>query len=242
MNCNEFLAHLSDRIDGAAAPATVSAGDAHAAACASCREAEASLRALVARLRDLPLERDDDSAHAPELWNALARRMRREGGRPVAGVHAPRAIPFVAWMGLAAAAAIVAVAGLWRGGIGPAAPPAPAPAAPAVLSASASGSPELPEVLDEVDAALRQSRRTLNGVLAARASNLSPETLRVIEENLREMESATRAIEDALARDPGNNRLRQMLVDSHRRQLTVMKDVTLLAARYEKTPGQETVR
>ncbi|HKQ62054.1 MAG TPA: hypothetical protein VJS92_12250, partial [Candidatus Polarisedimenticolaceae bacterium] len=100
----------------------------------------------------------------------------------------------------------------------------------------------LPAALVAADDALREARSALDEVLVSRSAGLSPDTLAALEASLREMESATRQLRRALARDPGNRGLQQMLLASHHRELSVLRDVTLIAARQDRRARQELSR
>ena len=218
MTCTTFAASLSGWIDAELGEALAREMRRHADSCSACGSLERSLRELTAALRDLPRE----DAPAPGAWPAIEARILRERGTTS---------PKTRWLAFAAALVLVLLGG-WIASRHASieAPPTAVPVASA---------PSLPPVLASADATLLEARSALDEVLAARSTRLSPETIRALAASLAEMESATRKIRDALAKDPSNKELQQMLVASHRRQLSVMRDVTILAARQDRTPTPE---
>ena len=220
MTCTTFAASLSGWIDAELGEALAREMRRHADSCSACGSLERSLRDLTAALRDLPRE----DAPAPGAWPAIEARILRERTTS----------PTTRWLAFAAVLVLVLLGG-WIASRHASiqAPPTAAPVASA---------PSVPPVLASADATLLEARSALDEVLAARSTRLSPETIRALAASLAEMESATRKIRDALAKDPSNKELQQMLVASHRRQLSVMRDVTILAARQDKTPTPETAQ
>jgi predicted anti-sigma-YlaC factor YlaD len=221
MTCAAFAEMLSDWLDGALPEERARAMREHAEGCEACRALERDVRAVVAGLGDLP--REDEAS--PGTWASIEDRIRgeRRGGSARTW-----------WLSVAAAIVLVVVGGVIATRRTPDRERAPAPP-------MAEG-PSLPPALASADATLLEARAALDEVLAARRTKLSPETVRALTTSLAEMERATREIRDALAKDPDSRDLQQMLVASHRRQLSVMRDVTLLAARQDRTSYQETPR
>jgi hypothetical protein len=132
--------------------------------------------------------------------------------------------PYVSWLVAAGVLTAITLGSTLLSRRAPAPEPGPRNVQPVAATAA------LPASLAAADETLREAREALDEVLAARQTRLSPETVRILEASLAEMENATRQIREALARDPENRSLQQMLVASNRRQLAVMRDVTLLAA------------
>jgi predicted anti-sigma-YlaC factor YlaD len=219
MTCETFTDTLSDWLDGSLPDEAARAMREHADRCAACAALERSFLDLARGLGELPRE----EPAAPDAWPAIVDRIRGEGAART---------PWSRWLSMAAVLAIVILGGLLatrRLRV-----EAPSPVAQPAASASS-----LPPALTAADTTLRDARAALDEVLAARRSSLSPETIRVLTSSLAEMEAATRKVRDALARDPGNRDLQQMLVASHRRQLAVMRDVTWIAARHERSKPSE---
>jgi len=69
-------------------------------------------------------------------------------------------------------------------------------------------------------------------VLEAGGSTLRPETMRVIEENLRTIDAAIAQADSALRRDPGSDYLNQYLAATMQRKLKLLRRaVDITAAR-----------
>jgi hypothetical protein len=220
MTCAAFAEALSGWIDGELPGERARQMREHAAGCEICRDLERDVRAVVAGLGALPRE----DAAPRDAWPSIHERIEREATRGKPPDLAAR------WLSVAAIL-VTAIVGGWLASRSAREPVVPEPAV--------AEAPSLPPALASADATLLEARAALDAVLAARRTKLSPETVRTLTESLAEMEDATRRIHDALAKDPGNRDLRQMLVASHRRQLSVLRDVTLLAARQDKTHRQE---
>ncbi|MCK6480349.1 MAG: zf-HC2 domain-containing protein [Planctomycetes bacterium] len=109
--CEEFRRALGRLHDGEASPAEAAGARAHAAACAGCAEAEASLLAAAERLleRGGPLP-GEDPAPVPGLREAVLARIRR-GDAAVLDLR-----PFLRRAAAAAAAVLVAAtaAAAWQ--------------------------------------------------------------------------------------------------------------------------------
>jgi anti-sigma factor RsiW len=216
MTCETFSERVSDWIDGALAEAAARSMTEHAASCSRCRALERSLRRQTDALRGLPLE----TGGAPDLWARIERRIVSDPER-----EAPTGrSPYVSWLVAAGVLTAITLGSTLLSRRAPAPEPGPRNVQPVAATAA------LPASLAAADETLREAREALDEVLAARQTRLSPETVRILEASLAEMENATRQIREALARDPENRSLQQMLVASNRRQLAVMRDVTLLAA------------
>lgn len=233
MNCELFESRVSEWIDAQLPPDEHVRMTQHAEECARCRALQQQLRLLVSQLQELPQSIEPPAA----TWPAVRARLEES---PQAAPRASR------WQWLVLAAAVlVGVVGLtaWqRSAVVP-------PPSPELRAASATQNPTaqqiadalrqpvevpLPAELAAVDIALKDARAQLEKVLQQQRRSLSPDTVQIVERNLRVMEDATREIRVALSRDPGSSSLRQMLVASHRRQLDMLQQVTRMAASQEK--------
>jgi predicted anti-sigma-YlaC factor YlaD len=220
MTCQEMDERLDDYVDGVLATIDARAVEAHLASCAACREAERSMRQLLAHAAALP------RAAAPprDLWPDIERTIARD--RRFAGLFA--------WgqpMMLAAAAAIVLAvlaAVLWR----------EAPASGVQTVAIPSASPTLVPVssLAVADPALAEAEReyeaaatTLLAVLQQRRSRLAPEDLARVEDNVAMIDRALVEVRAAIAKDPVNPELNRMLVATHRKKVDVLRRVVRLS-------------
>lgn len=223
-------ARLHDYADGTLGPDERAAVDAHLPTCASCRAELARIAALARRVgaapRDVPPARD--------LWPALRARIAAHEA-----ASAPDATPDetnqgvarvgVRWSGwpLRAAAGIaVAVASsaatialLGRGERGAARPAAPVAAAPALQPAPA---------LPAATAGYESTARDLAVALEAQRPALAPETIATVEAALRVVDSAIAEGRAALARDPGNAMLAELLAVTYRQKVDVLRRAVAL--------------
>jgi hypothetical protein len=72
--------------------------------------------------------------------------------------------------------------------------------------------------------------RELEGALAARRDSLSPETVATVERSVRVIDAAIAEARAALAREPGNRALVEMLTTSYRQKLDLLKRTSQMAA------------
>jgi hypothetical protein len=213
-----WLDRLSEYVDGDLDASTRDALEAHLATCAECRSARDALVRVVARAR-----RVRDRAPATDLWTPIeaAIAAQRDVRLPVDGRR--RVFTFSAARLAAAAAAVAIVAGgvTWTiaSTRGPSptvvsrapdsvhvAPLAPSAAAPALAIAS-----------------YRDAAADLERAFEAGRATLRPETMRVIEENLRAIDVAIAQADSALRRDPGSAYLNQYLAATMQRKLKLLR-------------------
>ena len=213
---------LSDYVDGELDAEARAALEAHLATCAECRATRDELERVVARAR-----RVEYREPAKDLWGGIEATIIENRQRPT------RRFVTLSWARLAAAAAIVAVlAGgfAWtvasrrsaEVAVVPARRDTIAPLAPA----SAPGASAL------AAASYRDAAADLERALEAGRSTLRPETMRVIEENLRAIDLAIAQTDSALRRDPGSAYLNQYLAATMQRKLRLLRRaVEITAAR-----------
>jgi putative zinc finger protein len=222
MSCDAVLSKLDEHVDGSLPREEEAALTLHLAACSACREEERRLRELLAAARALP------QAIAPgrDLWPGIEARLGGEGAVVPLRRSPVRLARLPAW--LAAAAILAAAAGLslylLRSGVG--AVPEPGGASAIVITGG------VPSDLREVAAEFRGARREMRSVLDEHRETLSPATVATVEENLRIIDAAVGQIEAALARDPGNQELRQMLAATRHQETAMLRQVTRAAARH----------
>jgi hypothetical protein len=80
-----------------------------------------------------------------------------------------------------------------------------------------------------VDQSFRPTVNELTAALAASRGKLAPETVTRVERNLRLIDDAIGEVRDALARDPGNAALVQMLTTTYRQKVDLLRRATELA-------------
>lgn len=227
------LAGLAPGADAAAAPAIptvpdhATTGDGweaarlHLAACAPCREALESLRAIDAAARALP------PAISPpdELWRAVSASIAQRPPARRAPVRAPTAIiPPPRWRvqvearWLAAAALVLmtltATGTAWwmrRG------------AAPVVASGGVAGAVAIPAGFAATERAYLDDVAQLQALLEAQRSRLAPATLAVVERALATIDTAIAEARAALIADPVNQELAELLAASYRQKVELLR-------------------
>lgn len=221
MTCQELDARLDDWIDGALDSAAAAAVEEHLAGCGACREAERTLRQVVAHATALPRS----IAPARDLWPGIERQL----GRGSAWAR------LSAWgqpLALAAAAvvAIGSAAVVWR-----ARPAAPArvaeiPAGEIRLENASVGGPAVadPE-LARAERDYEAAANALLDALQARRQQLPPDEIARVEGHLQVIDRALGEVRQALAKDPASFELNRMLLRTHRKKVDVLRQVVRLS-------------
>ncbi len=215
--------HLGERlsayVDGALDGEALAAAEAHLADCAECRAAAQDLRRVVGLARAL-----DDRPPARDLWAGIAERIGAAGVPEVLPLRPRRrfvvSIPQLAAAGLALSILSAGVAGtavhfLGRDSGAPV-PVALAPAGGAAQHVVATAAP--------YDAAIDE----LEGILAARRTELDSTTVRTVEASLRVIDKAIAQARAALERDPNNPYLNGHLRSTLDRKLDLLRRAALL--------------
>ena len=218
-----WLDRLSEYVDGDLDDATRRELEAHLEVCATCQATRDELLRVVARARATAY-REPTNDLWPKLEASLGPTLAKRPRRP-------RVVSFT--MGrLALAAGIVAMiaAGLaWtiatRQSTSPTPdvatiPPAVRPAAP-----SAGLGPAALAV-----ASYREAVSDLERALAAGRGTLRPETMQVIEANLRSIDVAIAQADSALRQDPGSEYLNQYLVSTMQRKLKLLRHAVAITS------------
>ena len=197
---------LSDFVDGRLTAASRREVETHLGLCTRCARDRDRLEALLVRSRTLPAE----IAPPPEIWSAVQQQV----------VRAPSLGTRRVWLLAAAALLLIAVSSavtalLVRR------PPAVAvrreePVAP--LAAV-----RLPVAARAVDADYQAVIRELDESLAQRRGQLSPETIAKVEASLRVVDEAIGEARRALAADPANRDLVDLLAASYERKLELLR-------------------
>ncbi|HEV8355616.1 MAG TPA: zf-HC2 domain-containing protein [Gemmatimonadales bacterium] len=210
MTCAELRERLDAYASGTLPDREAAAFEAHLGRCAEC---VARLEAAAPRLEPMTtLPRA--VAPAADLWPAIRSRLARRGA---AG---PGRIAVPGWWLAAAAALLIAVSSgvtalvLRRGGGG----------APSVVPAFR------PSVsLTTLEAQYSAASDDLTGALEKARARLAPETLAIIRRNLATIDSALAESRRALARDPANAALTQLVVAAWRQKLDFLRRATALS-------------
>lgn len=208
---------LNDLADGEPVPAEITR---HVAGCTDCRTTVDNVRALIARAAALAREVEP---LPPAAWPVV----RRALGRADAASRRPRRPTTVGWA-LRAAAVVVALAGSWA--LASLVPPwadsqreplrsavtAPRPSAPAVAAVSRSYA----DVVVELTRTVRERR-----------DNLAPRTLETVERSLRVIDEAITEAEAALAADPANGAVLDILTATYEQKVELLRRASELPAR-----------
>ncbi len=217
MSCEETLRRLDDLLDGELRQEELEEVRSHLAGCASCREELARAE----RLRDMTAQLPRTVEPARDLWPRIEDRLLRTRPLP-----RPRRLPGPVLA--AAAVVLVAVAAgmaYWAGRAQvPVRAAASAPRGDVTLAADTM--PGLEAVQDD----MLRARNDLRAAVAARRADLSPETRRVVDENLRLIDEAIARITAAFNDDPGNPELTRLLVAAYRQQINLLQRVAELPA------------
>lgn len=214
MNCEDCSLLLDDFVDGFVTDESSAAVREHLASCGRCADALAAaveLRDEIARLpRSITPPRD--------LWPGIAARIGDR--RLVRGRFGPRSL-------MAAAAALLLVASVVMAYL-----IGRQQARTEVLQAT-TAAPALSRVVlasfEEIGVNdYAATRRQLVEVLQARKSELPPDTLKVVEANLRLIDRAMANIAVALEQDPGNALLQRQLISVYRQQVDLLQRAATL--------------
>ena len=204
MNCDAVRELVDRYVTGALSTSERDAVERHADTCAGCREDLESAGVLSPAVAALP--RSIEPAH--DLWPGIHRRLRERRSIRTPG----------RWRmaGLAAAAAIVLVAGssaatLWLVRDRPS--PSAAATTPVIEAGYVNASAELMRALD------------------AERPHLAPATVATLERNLAVIDAAIAESRAALAADPGNRDLAALLWASYRQKVALLQQATRLVER-----------
>ena len=195
--------------------------EAHLVACADCTEEVRRARELQRALRELPRELPAP-AHLRAAINARidARPLREteaapgpvEAGRPRMtfldrSLRSLRPVLAAAALALVALTALVTAQLVRQGERGPA------------VSVSETGAPRLLAV----ERPYQRAADELNTALTGARDVLAPETIRILEENLRVIDTALAEARAALREDPGNGAVLELLRATHERRLDLLR-------------------
>jgi anti-sigma factor RsiW len=213
---DQITDRLSEYLDDELPSADRAEVDAHLAGCAECRSVLRDLRSIVAaaeRLPAVPPER--------ELWDGVARRI---GAGSVLRFTAGAGRRFSFTAPQLAAAGIILM--LLSGGLVYVLRPQPL-----AVTTVTGGLPEAAGMVAPaslVDAQYENAVADLERILDEGRGRLDPETVRVLEENLRTIDGAIEQSRRALEADPANAFLNNHLVSARQRKLALLRRATAL--------------
>jgi len=216
---DQWTDRLSEYLDDELDPAERAALAAHLDGCAECAATLAELERVVARARGL-----EDRGPATDLWPGIAARI---GSAPAPRYRIALSIPQL----LAAGIALMVLSGGAAWLLHPGARPG---AGPGVVAAGDSGPANPPlrtaawerRAAPGYDAAVTELER----VLAEGRGRLDTATVRILEENLRVIDSAIAQARRAVAADSANAYLNSHLAETMRRKLDLLRQAASLVS------------
>lgn len=219
---DQWMARLSEYLDGELGAADAAALGTHLASCGSCRATLEELRRVVERAHAL-----DNRPPSRDLWPGIASRigLATTGVASLAAHRARRRFAFTLPQLMAAGVALVlfSAGGAWllmkpRLGAPTQAALAPTPTTAVFVSAAgARGDQRYAVQVADLERALERGR-----------GQLDTGTVRVIEKNLGIIDRAIRDAQSALAADPANVYLNMHLAQEMRRKLELLRQVAAL--------------
>jgi len=211
-------AQLHDAADATAAPMEHAAIEQHLAECATCRSDVDRIRALLGTVAGLPR----DIAPPAGLWSGIEGRIRRPRSLDAAPAGARSRRAYV-WLAAAAILLVVASSAITALVLGrtDATVASRSDSTPA-RDDSGTGAPGFRTVRDEYE----RMDRDLAALLEAQREKLAPETVAKVERNLDIIDQAIGEIRQALAEDPGNKALQQLLKASYGHKAALLRQVS----------------
>lgn len=209
MNHPEIERSLGDYLDGTLAPQAAERVEAHLADCAECRAELDELRSLIAQASGLPR-----SIEPPrDLWPDVDAQLDRSAWATIRSLRYPLA---------AAAAALIIVASYLTTFLFRDAPPL------STDDERSGATVALVTRWEAIEEDYVAAAAELQETLEATKSRLAPETVELIEENLRIIDDAIRETRRALVNDPGSRELMEMLSATHQKKIEVLQQVSRL--------------
>lgn len=225
MTTDPWVDRLSEYVDGDLDDVTTRQLEAHLAACAECRATRDELMRVVARAQRVGYRRPER-----DLWSRIEAQVEPHGLDPAIATIRPRHVTMSVWR-LAAAAAIVATL---AGGLAWIVATRGSGGAITVVQDTTTAQPASPAAPPTAlaVASYREAAADLQRAFEAGRGTLRPETMRVIEENLRSIDVAIAQADSALRADPGSRYLNQYLAETMQRKLKLLRRaVEITAAR-----------
>jgi len=199
--------------DGTVAPDVAEALAPHLAVCAECAADVERLQATIRRMREEPVPNVELEA----MWPAIRERIERGKVRALpASASAARRPWRGVWIGAGTAAAVICLALLLR--VRPHEPPGSAPPAGSFVPNGATPTP----AADSTGTSQAEIQRLLDEIELEKAM-LPPATAAVADSDLRAIDQAIAELKEAIARDPNNPALRQMLAASYKQQQDLLR-------------------
>ena len=204
MTCAEFRGRMDAFATGALAAAEAAAFEAHLEHCRACEDWLAREEPIPEAVPALPRSIEP----ATDLWPGIRQRIDRPV-RSIGRIAVPR------WALAAAAVVLVALSS----GITAALLRSPDPAPLALRGVSA------------LEAQYAEVSQDLTRLLDEARTTLTPETMATIERNLAVIDAALEETRQALARNPGNEALGQMVVVAWRQKVDLLRRATAIGTK-----------
>jgi hypothetical protein len=213
-------AHLTEEerqglADGSLAPDRRTEAQAHAAGCAECAGDVARLHSLMARLTQLP---DAPGPELDALWPAIRDRIER--GKVVSLDGAQSARPSRRWARPAALVAGAAAAVVLAFTLGRETRP---PVSTSVTTVTPGGSAIPVSSIADSSRAWQEEVQALLEELELRRATMPPATAASVDRDLKIVDDAIAELTSALARDPNNPALHQLLAASYRQKRDLLR-------------------
>jgi anti-sigma factor RsiW len=222
----DSLEHLTEEerqtlADGTLAPERADAVELHLRSCDSCSADVARIRSFMTRTREAPSRVDDPG----ELWPSIRARIDERklmpiapGGRAATFTARPlRPAVWVGALGALSAAAVITIA-VTRDRA------ATVAAGAAAAGDERSGATPLPLIAAADSAhAYEEEARTLLARLELQRAVMRPEAARLLDRDTRTIDAAIAELKAAIAKDPNNPALRQLLASSYRQKVELLK-------------------
>lgn len=202
MRCDEVRSYLNDYLDRELGETEREAVASHLTSCPACSAELEDLRTLLADTAALPAAIEP----ARDLWGEIQQRLRRNDEMPVRRSGGPAVRPSAHHRWMLGAAAVILMA--LSSGVTVAWLRRQQPSVERVISLQSDYARASLELVRQVETAER---------------SLSPVTLAVIQRNLSIIDAAIGESEAALARDPGNQGLEQMVLARYQQRLDLLR-------------------
>ena len=189
----------------------------HIAACEICATEVESLKRILARAADLPKSIDPP----PQAWSNIRTAIERDEQ----AVAAPPISASRVWRpyGLAAAAVLVAVLSSAGTALYMSSRDSVADAARAVATTASTGTPATLAAFTIEENNYLRNVAVLQDLLDQQEAQLAPETVAQLKASLRTIDEAILEARNALARDPANTMLIEMLSGTYRQKVDLMR-------------------
>lgn len=218
---DSFTDRLSEYLDDELSFEERAQIDAHLRTCGACRTVLEELRAVQARAASLPAAAPD-----ADLWPGIEARLGTRTSVTAFRQRAARRFSFTLPQLVAAAAALMLVSGggVWVSQLGGRATSLPP------LAATDKSNPDIVPV-SIVDPRYDEAINDLEQALQAGRSQLDPDTVKILESNLRAIDQAIEQSRKALEADPANVYLHSHLAEARQRKLALLRRASALVTK-----------